>query len=1234
MNMKNFTFLFLLVCMLLSGTKFSAIAQEKVLINNTITWEWPLPQNYGGNGYYWWHRPGSGLNNLGEMPANDWLTPANYWNGNVYIRAEVVSQPTNTPFVLQMGIWQNGGTSEIICTEHIAVSGGAGSYVEKNLGTFSSWYPQYPGMDFTSPETFDRIGLALWTSNYGQRGCIPMGQGWTNPAECGDAATLQASFFPMQVKIIVVACAQGTSFSGWSNYTGGGASRQPTPAYTIDYANERTSQPVPSTDEYSYSSNMASAVSGSGSNLSLTPGQNVYFRTKAAGEFLESLIQTLTVKARPAAPAFAYDATNQRTLTVLSNEYEYSDNADMSGAVSGAGNYVSFITGTTKYFRKKATGSDFKSGIQSLTGVAKAPTPDYTVDYAAERTTQPIPSTDEYSYNSNMSSAVSGNGTALNLTPGQNVYFRTKASGEIQASDIQTLVVKARPSSPTFTYDAANQRTNQTVSSDYEYSSNADMSGAVSGTGTYVSFSTGTTRYFRKKATASDFRSNVQTLTGTSGGSGGPSNIGPEFVIINQVIDFPNNTDNNGFYFFSYNPSMPSNWVSNYNYVTGQVYTRYEIISQATNTPSGLQFGIWQKIPEGTGTLYENMETIRVLNGPGSVVTNNSSPSTWWTYNGGVDFTQMNIVWHFGINPYKVDPSNVQIRSENAAVWNERFTYWFPMKVRVTVVAVANGYTFSGWQNYIGNGTSPNYSIDYTGEQTSANVVTTDEYSTNQTTWTSGSEAKVVLQPGQDVYFRRKIAPSYSQHLVVPARPAAPSFGIDYINERTGTAVGSAYEYSSNSNMTGAVTGSDQYVSLTPSSTVYFRALATASAFSSNIQTLSIPARPAGPQFTINYIDEKTAEAVASNVEYATVSNFSTLNSGTGTTISLTPGSTMYFRQLATTGQFESAVSSLAVPERLAAPSFGINFATEKTSSAVSTDHEYSLNADMSSAISGSNSIINLTPGTDLYLRKKATSSSFLSGIQHLVVPSRPVAPAVAINYAEEKTAEAISSNIHYSETAAFTSTHEGTGIAISLTPGEDIYFKYKASDAAFASGIQSLDVPARPVVTSQLVSPTIQSPITVDIQFPGNVTGFENADLQVTNGTVGSISGSYTATINPTANGSVGVKVLANSVSPTNFASQLFTINYQGSTAVEKYENQSLKLYPTLASGKITIEGNNILKKEYRVIDLKGQTVLSGTIESAKLDIEVNCLTPGNYYFVIDVDNSPKSLGFVKIKE
>ncbi len=197
-----------------------------------------------------------------------------------------------------------------------------------------------------------------------------------------------------------------------------------------------------------------------------------------------------------------------------------------------------------------------------------------------------------------MSGAVSGTGQKLTLTPGHDVYFRTKASGETLASYIQSLDVPENPAAPNFTYDAVNHRTSTTVSSAYEYSSSSDMSGAVTGNDTYVVIPAGTTKYFRKKATGSAFKSNIQALDESSV----PPTGSPEFVILNETIDYPNSTDDNGFYFFYYNSSMPSNWLTPYDFYNGQVYTRYEIISQATSTPVALQFGIWQKLPPTTGS--------------------------------------------------------------------------------------------------------------------------------------------------------------------------------------------------------------------------------------------------------------------------------------------------------------------------------------------------------------------------------------------------------------------------------------------------------------------------------------------------------------------------------------------------------------------------------------------------------------------------------------------------------
>jgi hypothetical protein len=876
-----------------------------------------------------------------------------------------------------------------------------------------------------------------------------------------------------------------------------------------------------------------------------------------------------------------------------------------------------------------AQGTAF-SGWETYTGgTTRPPTPNYAVDFINKLTDKVIASTDEYSSSSTMSEAVSGTGQKLALTPGQDIYFRTKADGETPASLVQHLAVPAKPAAPTFTYNAASLRTTQTVSNAYEYADNVSMTGAISGSGDYVSFALGTTKYFRKKATSSAFESNVQALLGSA--SEPPSSIGPEFVILNEIIDFPNATDDNGFYFFYYNSSMPTNWLSTYNYYDGQVYTRYEILSQASSEPVGLQFGIWQKLPPETGTLYENMETVRVLNGPGSVVTNNSSPNTWWKYNGGCDFTQMDKVWHFGINPYRVVPSNVQIRSENADVWNVRNTYWFPMRVRVTVVAVASGYTFSGWENYIGDGTSPSYEIDFVSEQTTTPIASTDEYSINQITWTSGTDTKLSLTPGQDVYFRSKAFPMYTQHLIVPAKPALPAFAIDFVNERTSAIVSSEYEYSDNSNMSAATTGSGQYLMLTPSSTKYFRKRATDDVFSSSIQTLNIAARPVAPEININFIDEETVEVINSTVEYANTSDFVSAVSGSGSTIILIPGTTVFFREKANAGQFQSLVKTLTVPAYPAAPTFGINFPYERTLTVVSSDYEYSMNSNMTAAQIGSNVIVKLTPGVDLYFRKKASTTAFSSGVQHLVVPERPAAPTITIDYAQEKTAELIMNTIHYSETADFSITHEAIGNSIKVTPGVNLYFRSKPSNNEFTSQTFTLLVPNRPVITSQMTNPTSQSPIVVNVTFPGAVNGFENADFLVTNGTVSAVTDNYVANIIPSASGLVSVTLKANTVSPANFASAIFSITYSGATSINDVETETIKLYPTVSPSQIILECKNCSNENYYVFDGNGRKVLSGNLTNINTIIDIVQLLPAAYQLILVKPERNITFRFIK---
>jgi hypothetical protein len=85
--------------------------------------------------------------------------------------------------------------------------------------------------------------------------------------------------------------------------------------------------------------------------------------------------------------------------------------------------------------------------------------------------------------------------------PGANKYFRKKSTASAFKSGIQTLAVSSRPGTPAFTIDYAAETTAESVTSDYEYSTNASMSGAVAGTGSKPAVVPGTNLYIRSKAT-------------------------------------------------------------------------------------------------------------------------------------------------------------------------------------------------------------------------------------------------------------------------------------------------------------------------------------------------------------------------------------------------------------------------------------------------------------------------------------------------------------------------------------------------------------------------------------------------------------------------------------------------------------------------------------------------------------------------------------------------------------
>jgi hypothetical protein len=138
----------------------------------------------------------------------------------MYLRFQVIDQPSTNGFKVQLGIWQDrdkeGGHSETI-SSHVLVEGGTGTVVEKDLESPSGWWELRGDapVDFARPGDFYQIGLALWKAD---PLCIPMGQDWFNSNACENPEQAAAEFFPMKAWVTVVAVAEGHTFTGWDNY--------------------------------------------------------------------------------------------------------------------------------------------------------------------------------------------------------------------------------------------------------------------------------------------------------------------------------------------------------------------------------------------------------------------------------------------------------------------------------------------------------------------------------------------------------------------------------------------------------------------------------------------------------------------------------------------------------------------------------------------------------------------------------------------------------------------------------------------------------------------------------------------------------------------------------------------------------------------------------------------------------------------------------------------------------
>lgn len=151
--------------------------------------------------------------------------------------------------------------------------------------------------------------------------------------------------------------------------------------------------------------------------------------------------------------------------------------------------------------------------------------------------------------------------------------------------------------------------------------------------------------------------------------------------------------------------------------------------------------------------------------------------------------------------------------------------------------------------------------------------------------------------------------------------------------------------------------------------------------------------------------------------------------------------------------------------------------------------------------------------------------------------------------------------------------------------------------------------------------NPTIVSPIPVTAAFSESVTGFTASDVAVTNGTVGSFSGSgasYSFSITPTMTGPVTAAIAANIAQDAagngNAAAALFSISYTGPTATGVAAPiTSLTLYPNPANETVTISG--AYAAEVLVLNCLGQVVRQQRLVAGAAELATGSLAAGVYY-------------------
>lgn len=228
------------------------------------------------------------------------------------------------------------------------------------------------------------------------------------------------------------------------------------PAFTIDYINEATIENAATTIEYGFSE--AYGFTGSDAIIPLTPeatAKTLFARIAAVAGLMGNYSgtpQELTIPARPVAVGVGINYLTEETTGPFDDTYEWGYTNAFGNMCDGAHN-IPLAPGAVAhdFFLRKAASQgneNFAGFTTSIVIPARPAAPAaYSIDYVAETTIEPVPTTEEYSTDDFATAGTPGTGVAITVTPGTTLNFRVAAS-EVAPNfcSVNTpLVVPARP---------------------------------------------------------------------------------------------------------------------------------------------------------------------------------------------------------------------------------------------------------------------------------------------------------------------------------------------------------------------------------------------------------------------------------------------------------------------------------------------------------------------------------------------------------------------------------------------------------------------------------------------------------------------------------------------------------------------------------------------------------------------------------------------------------------------